>query len=182
MATNKEGFTLIEIMVSVSIFAILVTTFTGFFIGAIQGQQKALASQELINNVSYTLEYMSRAVRMAKKELSDPPDCLSSRGLNYEKTKDGKGLKFINYDGICQEFFWDVADNRLKESKSGGIAIPLTPINTEVVSFKLGPSDSWGQDQGTQPKVTIFLEIKGRGLRMELQPLISIQTTISQRN
>jgi hypothetical protein len=125
---------------------------------------------------------MSRAIRMAKKELSDPLICLSSRGLNYEKTPDGNGLKFINYDGVCQEFFLNVNDRRLYESKNGETALPLTPAGLEVLSFRFGPSDSWGQEQGTQPRVTLFLEIKGKGEKPELQPLIKIQTTISQRN
>ena len=186
MATNK-GFTLIEIMVAVSIFAILVTTFTGFFVGAIQGQQKALASQELVNNVSYNLEYMSRAIRMAKKDFTG--SCLTAVGAkyNYETNGSRNRIRFLNYEDKCQEFFLD--GNQLKERKSIDSSaanfetpLSLTPVNSEVVSFNLGPSDTWSQEQKTQPRVTLFLELKGKGQKPELQPLIKIQTTISQRN
>lgn len=175
---KNRAFTLIEIMVAVAIFAILLTTFTGFFVGAIQSQRRTLASQELIDNVSYNLEYMSRAIRMARKDLTG--DCIPIKN-NYELTRGGKGIKFINYQGGCQEFF--VEGEKLKENKNG-IINNLTPVNLEVVSFNLGGSESWGQDQEplTQPKVTLFLEIKGKGQKPELQPSISIQTTISQRN
>lgn len=166
-------------MVAVGIFAILLTTFTGFFVGAVQSQRKTLASQELIDNVSYNLEYMSRAIRMARKDLVG--DCISIKN-NYEMTSQGRGIKFKNYQGECQEFFWNDNDNRLYESKNGETALPLTPAGLEVLSFQFGPSDSWGQGQETQPRVTLYLEIKGKGEKPELQPSIKIQTTISQRN
>jgi len=175
---KNRAFTLIEIMVAVAIFAILLTTFTGFFLSAVQAQRKALASQELIDNVSYNLEYMSRAIRMARKDLAG--DCISMKN-NYEITQQGRGIEFKNYQGECQEFFWNNSDNRLYESKNEEV-LPLTPAGLEVLSFQLGPSDSWGQGQETQSRVTLYLEIKGKGEKPELQPEIKIQTTISQRN
>jgi prepilin-type N-terminal cleavage/methylation domain-containing protein len=171
------GFTLIEIVVAVAIFATLSTIIAGLLVNSTKAQQRVLASQELIDSVSYNLEYMGRAIRMAKKELSDPPACLSARGLNYEKTKGGNGLKFINYDGVCQEFFLD--SNRLYEIKDGGTALPLTPASFSVLSFQLGPDDSWDQeDPREQPRVTLYLEME----KEEYQPVAYIQTTISQRN
>ena len=177
---RKNAFTLIEIMVAVAIFAILLTAFTGFFLSAVQAQRKTLASQELIDNVSYNLEYMSRAIRMARKDMAG--SCLTTAKYNYETNAERNRIKFINYDGVCQEFFLDVNDRRLYESKNGETALPLTPVGLEVLSFRFGPSDSWGQEQGTQPRVILFLEVKGKGQKPELQPLIKIQTTISQRN
>lgn len=186
-----KGYTLIEIMVAVGIFMLVIAAPTGFFVSAIKGQQKSLASQELFDNTSYILEHMSRALRMAKKELNctnktDPSTCgclkNSGYGSNYEITQDGKGIKFNNYQDVCQEFFWDAIDNRLKESKNGGTPLPLTSNNLEVLSFKIGPTDSWGQNNNEQPRVTMFLKIKGKEGKPELQPEIKIQTTISQRN
>lgn len=189
---KEKGYTLIEVMVAVGIFFTIVAVPTGFFIGSIKGQQKALSSQELVGDVSYGLEYISRAIRMAKKELNcadkaDPLTCgclkNSGYGFNYEMNHGDKGIKFINYQGVCQEFFWDTTDNRLKETKNGGEAIPLTSNDLEIISFKIWPTDSWDQNNNKQPQVTLFLEIKGkRYSRPELQPVLRIQTTISQRN
>jgi prepilin-type N-terminal cleavage/methylation domain-containing protein len=182
---KNRAFTLIEIMVAVGIFAILLTTFTGFFLSAVQAQRKALASQELIDNVSYNLEYMSRAIRMARKDMAG--SCLTGAKYNYETNAERNKIRFLNYQNKCQEFFLD--GNQLKERKSTNNSeanfeapLPLTPVNLEVVSFQLGPSDSWGQGQETQSRVTLYLEIKGKGEKPELQPSIKIQTTISQRN
>jgi prepilin-type N-terminal cleavage/methylation domain-containing protein len=177
---NNKGYTLIEVLVAIGIFIILLAAPTGFFVSALKSQKKALASQELIDNVSYTLEYISRALRMAKKDVDGV--CIES-GLNYQTTRGGKGIKFVNYQDVCQEFFWDTDEDRLKEIKNGSSPLSLTPGNLEVISFQIGPSDSWDQDDYEQPKVTILLEIKGkRSIKTEFQPSIKIQTTISQRN
>lgn len=175
---SGAGYTLIELLVALAVFVIVIAAPTGFFVSALKGQQKALASQELYDNVSYTLEYMSRALRMAKKDLTG--SCITE-GMNYEATRAGKGVAFKNYEGECQEFFWDTIDNRLKETSEKGTDIPLTASNVEVVSFIIG-EHGWGQGDTDQPKVTLFLEIKGnRGTLPELQPTMKIQTSVSQR-
>ncbi len=192
MAT--KGYTLIEIMVAVGIFTTVIAAPTGFFVSSLKGQQRALASQELVDNVSYSLEYVSRTLRMAKKELNctsktDPSTCACLKnkgyGFNYETTQGGKGIRFNNYQDSCQEIFWDTSDNRLKEIKDGGAPIALTPRKLEVVSFKVGTTtpDIWNQDNDKQARVTLFLEIQAKGPEaFGSQPKIQIQTTISQRN
>ena len=180
----NKGYTLIEIMIAVSIFFIVVAAPTGFFVGSIKGQQKALSSQELIDNVSYNLEYISRAIRMAKKDKAG--DCLSIAKNNYQANS--TSIRFLNYDNKCQEFFLEGGKLKVRKSVDNtsanfGSSLPLTPESLEVISFKTGPSDSWDQGDNQQPRVTLFLNMKGaRGLAEELQPRIQIQTTISQRN
>jgi len=190
----NKAYTLIEILMAVSIFMIMIAAPTGFFVGSLKAQQKALASQKLLDNTSYVLEYMGRAIRMAKKELncssSEPSSCfcLKTKGYGYNYENPGgfnSEIRFVNYQEspVCQKFFLDKSDNRLKERRNGADPVALTSDDLEVISFKIGPSDSWDQNDTDQPRVTIFLEIKGgKNLKDELQPKIKIQTTISQRN
>ena len=175
----KNSYTLIEILVAVTIFFVALSSLTGFFLGATTSQQKSLASQELIDNLSYNLEYISRALRMAQKDDRGGVNCLTGSLVNYEINPSTQGIKFRNYQNECQEFFLE--GNKLKESKNGVIS-NLTPDNLEVVLFKVGPSDSWDQNDNEQAKVTIFLEVRRKSEKTELAPLMKIQTTISQRN
>ena len=183
----KKGYTLIEVLVAVSIFTILVAGPTGLFITALRGQRKALAVMEIVDNSSYALEYISRALRMAKKQTADEIGCLSTNGLNYEipfayqvNENLGWGIKFINYKGdACQEFYWDKTTNQLMENKTGySEPLPLTSADLEIVSgnFKLSGQS---QDDDLQPSVTISFEIQ-KGTQPESK--IRLQTTISQRN
>jgi len=185
----NKSYTLIEVLVAVSIFTIIIAAPTGFLVGSLKGQQKALASQKLLDNASYTLEYISRSLRMAKKELSCSEitkpatcSCLKTQGYgyNYENPNgDVSAIRFINYKEECQEFFLE--GTRLRESKDE-VENYLTAEDLEITSLKFQLSGEL-QTDNDQPRVTLFLEIKGgKSLKAELQPLIKIQTTISQRN
>jgi len=178
---TQKGLTLVEMLVAIALFFIIIVAISGLFISAIRGQTNALASQRLLDQTSYSLEYMSRALRMAKKELA-APTCLSSNGLNYEIV--GSHLKFINHleNDDCQEFFLE--SGQLKQIKKIGLGpetLELTSSKLQITSLRFSLS---GESQGDdlQPKVTVFLEIKGKGQKIEEQPLMKIQTTISQRN
>ncbi len=175
---TEKGFTLIELLVAMTVFLVIIGAASGLFVSAIMAQRRTLTLQELLDQTSYVMEYMSRALRMAQKE-SNAGVCLSSRGLNYEKTRSGRGLKFINANGICQEFFWD-SNNQLKESKTGTEEY-LTSAGLEIIFFKIDLSGE-SQTDDIQPRVTVFLDIKGKVGKPESRPEIKIQTTVSQRN
>jgi len=179
---KSKGFTLVELLVAVAVFGLVGGVAVGVCISGLHAQRKTLASQEILSQAGYLMEYMSRTIRMAKKEFNDPPSCLSERGLNYEFTDiipGFEGLKFINSQGICQGFFLDNNDDRIKEWQEGyAEPLPLTSDKLKVNYFKIGPEDSWHQSSKEQSRVTIFLEIEDKKERSE----IKIQTTTSQRD
>jgi len=173
---EHKGFTLVEMMVSMLIFSIIVGVVTGLFVSAIRLQKYNLAYQQLLNQTSYAMEYMARAIRMARK---DDGTCGFS-GKNYQWTDNS--IEFQTYDGECQTFYLDLGNGLIKATKTGENGyndIPLTSDNFRVKSlnFKVSGDDP---GDGFQPRVTIFIEIEGRG--RSPQPRIEIQTTISQRN
>ncbi len=168
----NKGFTLIEMVVAVAVFTLVVTMASGLFISSLRVQRQSLAYQVVLDQTSYATEYMSRALRMAKKDIAG--DCISAK-LNYEGTREGKGLKFKNYENVCQEFFWDTDTNQLKEIK-GGEENFLTSNDLQILAFNINLAGV-SQYDDLQPRITILLDIKGKE-----QSNIKIQTTISQRN
>jgi hypothetical protein len=103
-------------------------------------------------------------------------------------------IKFINYKGECQKIYLEVIEDpidpshnsrRLKEWRKDldGVVKTgyLTSVNLEVVYFKIKLSGGI-QSDNLQPKVTIFLNMRGKSQVEEMRPEIIIQTTISQRN
>lgn len=181
---KKNGFTLIELIVTIAIFSIIVGAIIGVFIFGVRQQRMTLVYQTILDQISYSLEYMSRSLRMAKKDTGE--NCFSNQGLNYEipneyltSQNSGTGIKFINVleNSECQEFFFK--EGQLwKKSKEE--IFPLTSNKIEVVSVRFDLAGESEKDK-LQPSVKIFLEIRGKG---ELEGLrrIKIQTTISQRN
>jgi len=173
---KEKSFTLIEMMIVVVVFSIIIVGVLGVFISAVKAQKYSLVSQQLIDQSSYVMEYMSRFIRMAKKELLTPPSCLAARGLNYELTRSGAGLKFKSYKLECQEFYLE--SGRLYQSING-LVLPLTSDKFNVKNFKFEISGELEFDTN-QPKVTIFLEMEEKSLINPAE--IKIQTTISQRD
>lgn len=168
------GFTLVEVLVATFIFSLIIATTAGVFVSGLRAQDLSLERNQLLDQMSYTMEYLSRALRMAKKDLNN--DCNIGAKMNYGPALHGPGIRFLNYKNECQEFYLD--GTILKEEVGSQIS-PLTSPDFEVTSFKIGPSDSWDQDDDLQPRVTLFLEIKAKGKET---PKLQLQTTISQRN
>lgn len=177
---KRAGFTLIEILVAMSMFLVISIGAIGVFSSTLKIQKKILANQELLNQTSYAMEYMSRAIRMARKDdisiNGNIKNCLSGdRAVNYEITSTGQGgIMFRNYKDECQEFYLE--EEQLKEKKDDNPSFLLTSPNITVNKFKIVGS-GFGQNDNFQPSVTIFLDMTGKD-----QTKLQIQTTISQRN
>ncbi|MFH1036581.1 MAG: prepilin-type N-terminal cleavage/methylation domain-containing protein [Patescibacteria group bacterium] len=170
---KSAGFTLVEILVAMVIFSIIIGAALEVFVTGIKSQRRIFAQQELLDQTSYALEYMSRAIRMTKKDLT--ATCLSQPNLNYELTHSGEGIKFKNYNGECQEFYLE--NNQLRENKNGSVfALTSTSTIPRINSFEFVVSGQ-EQDDNLQPAVTVFWKMEGRD-----QVGSQIQTTISQRN
>lgn len=178
--TGDRGFTLVEILIAITIFAIVVTSGINLLASAVHSQRKVLLSQELLGSSSYALEYLSRTLRMAKKDTAG--DCISS-GYNFANPEgDSSRIRFLNYRLKCQEFFLE--DEKIKQRKSEdatadfGESLALTSKNIRVsglVFEVLGAS----QQDILQPKVAVALNIQTR----EPSPQnLKLQTTISQRD
>ena len=193
---KNGGFTLVEMLVAISVFITVLGASSAIFVDVIRNQKRVLANHELLNQTSYVLEYMGRAIRMAKKDDIGGVNCLTCLACNYEATHCVgvicHGIKFRDYkDEYCQEFWLEcVGGNcRLKEWKKE-IGTPnesenyLTSADLNVVSFNIGPDTSWPQEDipPQQPRVTLFLDIKRSDFPSGEEPEVKIQTTISQRN
>lgn len=205
MEHKNKGFTLIELIVVMAIFLVIIGTGVNVFISIIGYQKRILSEQELLNQASYMLEYMSRAMRMAEKDVSG--ECLGQdyAGYIYLLTRPDaasgfyEGVKFINRSdsGACQEFYLDDSDPDnpvIKESKSyvpgeAGAEVPLVSTDLKINSIGFGVNgrdglvasgvDGAKEEDGVQPRLTIYLDLKIQG--GEDQPARKIQTTVSQR-
>jgi len=121
---KQNGFTIIEMIVVIAVFLLIIGAAINIFLSIIQNQRRLLAQQQLLNQVSYMEEYMSKALRMAKTEFNE--GCLidaqgtDHRGSIYILTRYDtnsqiyRGIKFLNQSNldslgnpVCQEFFLD---------------------------------------------------------------------------
>jgi len=173
---SGAGFTLIELLVSMTIFSVVMISAISLFSAGIKNQRKALALQTLSDNASYVMEYMSRTIRMAKKDLKGN---YIKQGCNFEPW-DGEEnyIKFLNYDKEEQEFKLDLDNGQIKEKRGSAPFTALTSDDLKVNKLAFRVSGGC-QTDGLQPKVTIVMEIQTK----EAEPqILNLQTTISQRD
>ena len=60
---EQRGFTLIELIVSVAIFAIVMTAVAAAYLNLINIDRQTRGTNDLVNNLSFGLDSMSRAIR-----------------------------------------------------------------------------------------------------------------------
>lgn len=192
--TNKQkGFTFVEVLVVLALFSILITVFFGIFSYSIKIQKYSLASQYLVSQTSYAMEYMARMIRMAKQytdPVEDPAFCVNDLGDNYSPNISPTGnIKFIKaevYNGIktkkCVHF--SSGSGTIFQYEPGNPAIDaayLLPDDIEIVNLAIHISgDSNPPKDDIQPRVTIYMTVKMKN--MNPAPTVRLQTTVSQRD
>ena len=207
---KNRGFTLIEIIVSMAVFLLVAGMAVSIFISIVTQQRRILSEQQLINQTSYVLEYMSKALRMAGIDdefgscIQDDFGGVYANGIYVLTRQDTsgellyKGIRFKDASAgdICHEFFLDVDEGVLKEIKSSGgfvnintgdaVALTSERIKINSIEFRINGESGLTLnhyvlgDDDTQPRITIFMEVQIPGLPAKTAK--KIQTTVSLRN
>ncbi|MDD4062380.1 MAG: prepilin-type N-terminal cleavage/methylation domain-containing protein [Candidatus Pacebacteria bacterium] len=164
----KKGFTLIELVISFGIFMIVISGLVGALISTVKLQRNMIDNQKMIEEVSYALEYMTRAIRMAKKD---------SNGYNYTLSG-GNTLIFLNSDDKIQSFRFNYEDNSIEVRISPDTGfLPLTSSAVKITQLSFSNAgSSWNSSGDDQTKVAILITAESRS-----GSTIRFQTTISQR-
>jgi len=174
---KKSGFTLVEILVAAFIFSIVIALISGVFVSVLQSQGRILATQIVLDNASYSIEYMSRALRMARTDEPGPPNCAAAN-KTYKIIGGGDRIDFMNYKEDCQGFYLDGTTLRVEQ---GGFSGDMTPDELRVTTLNFRVIGN-GVNDSLQPAVTIFVTFEGALQGASNQPKLSIQTTVTKRN
>lgn len=168
--TKNKGFTLIELLVAITVFMTVITGLFGLLGSSVKYQNRILSSVELLNNISFSTEFIGRSLRMAQKDLVG--NCSGMDG-NFKLISDSH-LAFLNSRQECVEFY---LDNNSILMKKNGIAQPLTSSGVNVVRLKFFVAGESQNDQ-SQPKITFLMKL----LTKEKTPQeFNIENTVSQR-
>lgn len=158
----KKGFTLIELMVGMTIFVIVISVVLSLFMSALTGQRKVLAQQNLQDNARYLLGFIAKELRMSK---------IKSVGVNT--------LIIERHDGTEVTYTFDISEKQI-ERNDGSTSGPINSDQVLVTGNFYGSGVVSGDD--IQPRVTIVLKLETIGDKPEERTELNIQTTLSQRN
>ncbi len=186
---TRPGFTLIEMMVAVSIFAIVMMIGVGALLALIDTNKRAQAINSVMNNVNAAVESMSRSIRVGTtyhchtgaatpfpSTLSTTQDCTDGGGVLFafekpsgDRDDDGDQVVYrINGTQIERNLFSGVADK--------WVAMTAPEVSIDSLEFYVLGSDS---SDSIQPRVVMV--IQGSANVPGGVTNFSVQSSVTQR-
>ncbi len=161
---KRKAFTLVEVLVSVSLFLMAIIAISQVYISVIRSERLAYALLNSENNIRNTLESMARSFRLGKDfRLTD-----NGGQICFEYFLDG------NWQNICYRF--NRTDSILQKSYQGGpyvsILDPLLEVNHLQFYIK-------GGDPNSQASIIIIMEISIPVKKQEY--FFNLQTAVTPR-
>jgi len=178
---KKPSFTLIEVVVTISVLSMVTLTIVGIFSTVVGMQKKVMGIQDVQNSARFLMESLSRELRMAI--IDDTGDCLPVAGLTFTiAAAGGTALRFKNYKHECVQYsFVPVGGIIQKTINDGGgpVTMNITENNIKVNQLKFFVRDN--RVGGEHPFVTIFMELTKPNFSDE-ERTIRMQTSLSARS
>jgi len=172
MRKNNKGFSLIEIMVGITIVIFASTMVLTIIISSFRISSKTTVSSVIRQNGNYALSQASRMLQFADSFTSVTcggityPDCRTAK-TNCNEVR-------INYNGV---------DKRITCSTSTGIGINSTS-SIDTVKFIVSSCNfTCSQDSGEAPVIGIDFELATRGTNaVEKSSKMNFSTSVKMRN
>jgi prepilin-type N-terminal cleavage/methylation domain-containing protein len=187
---GKRGFTLIEMMVAVGIFAIAMTIALGSLLALAESDRKAETFKSVINNLNFSLESMSRTIRTGSTyhcDASSVPltiarDCAAtgatSVAFQAADSTQGTVAYCLGNGSTCS-----TTGTAILRSVNGGTYASITSPEVVITSLLFYVTGAAEAPSTIQPKVTIL--ITGRVLSAPnstvKQTTFNLQTSVTQR-
>lgn len=189
MLKNPRGFTLVEMMVAVAIFAIVMTVALGALLSMAESDRKAQTLKSVINNLNFSLDSMSRSIRTGQAyhcdatqgTLSAGRDCSDTpaNSLAYQPALGGTVIYRLETSSatLCGQPPSRVGC--ITRSTDGGVsygAITSSEVYINGLNFYVTGAES----ASVQPKVTILISGVVTVSGAQSSPF-SLQTSVTQR-
>ena len=174
--TTKQhtGFTLMEVMVSVSIFTIVVVVGIGSLLTINETYRKSQTDRKAVDSLTYNLEAMSRRIRTAQTWSGTPGLPASS-------------FSFVDQDGVGVSYQYDLQTPdhlAVTETPSGGTATTydITPDGVHIDNTVPG-GGVWFTQYQASPTAQKYLQINigGHVDNGKQTSQFMFQTSVSKR-
>ena len=169
---KSHGFTLIELMVSLTIFSVVMVISTGTLLIMIDANAKAQAIYSASSNLTFALDNITREIRMgyhyncfttnggaptdSLPNQSSTVDCATTPGnsIAFTREKDGSQVGYrINTTS---------SNPRIEQKIDNGLWVPLTSDDVFIEEFEIIVNNSTtylpGENNTRQPTIDIFIK------------------------
>lgn len=195
--SDKNGFTLMEMVVALGIFSIGVVAATSIMVRSNRIQSRIITSDRTQSEMRRILDAMAQQVRDDSIDYSYYQSRFGGAGINRPDTtlalRDASNnafqyrLSVPGEEGLCPDA--QSAPCVLYVTNSTTTAISPKGTNISGLSFYISPtSDPFTvnpvtgvYDNNLQPRVTIVFTLTSLGARVEDTSVVHLQTTIASR-
>lgn len=179
---QPKGFTLIEILVSVAIFATVMVISLGALLAISESDRRAQTLKSVINNLNFSLDAMSRAMRtgtnyhcdVAQGTVTAPRDCAAGATSMAFLSAENQTIRYCRGNGsTCS-----TTGTAVLVSKNGAAYAPLTAAEVTITNLQFFVT---GAESSTlQPYAVILLS--GRvPVSSSQTSVFDLQTSVTQR-
>lgn len=190
---RSRGFTLVELIVSVGLFAIVMLVAVGALLALTGANRKAQALQSVMNNLNIALDGMVRSIRMGSNY-----HCGSAGGITTVQNCPTTGDTLFAFEpfggdsGLPNDqwiYFYDASDKRIYKSVNGTIlnasALTSPEVTIDNMRFYVQGTtpgcDTSSPCSPVQPKVVITVQGTAGAASLKTKTTFSIQATAVQR-
>ena len=178
---NTAGFTLVELLVSVSLFAVVMMISVGTLLSLVDANRQSQSLKSVTNNLNFALDTMTRTLRTGLDF-----SCGADTAVRQDCPNGDTKITFLD-DRRCL-ITYEFVDSHIERSiaEGGGSSCQATDnpqrltapeVVIEEAQFYVTGS---ALGDGLQPTVTIV--VKGRaGANTDSESVFNIQTTVTQR-
>lgn len=153
MPLSCSGFTLIELIVALGLFAIVMTITTGAYLIMIGINRQAQAVATGVDSLSFALETMTRTIRTGTGY-----SCSSNPGAGVDCTSGWGVFSVTDANGDDEKF--SLSSGAIQETTNGGTPVALTDAQevkvTSLTFYAYGTKPESSNDY-EQPRVTISI-------------------------
>jgi prepilin-type N-terminal cleavage/methylation domain-containing protein len=179
------GFTLIEMMVSVAIFAVVMTIALGALLAMSESDRKAQTLKSVINNLNFAMDSMSRSIRTGTEyncniagDVTAREDCPSSSASSIAFRSSGGSTYYYCLGDASTGSCSPTGTAILRSATGGNDAASITSKEVIITALKFYVTGA--TDANVQPKVTILIAGNVTVGAMKNTPFY-LQTTVTQR-
>lgn len=173
----QKGFTLLEMIISIGLFSVIVTTAISIMLQVSNAQIKASNLQTILDNIRFSLELITKEMRTG-----------NSYAVNNTC---GTGIKFKTSLNEDRAYYLDIPTKTVMRATAAitgadcdGVSDVVQPFTSEDVEIDRLDFQIRGQNLGPddgQPWIVVNLAGKSKNAKYLLDSSVNLQTTITQR-
>lgn len=186
---SERGFSLVELMVAVTLFAVVMLVSVGALLSLVDANRKARALESVMNNLNIAVDGMVRSIRMGNTFNCNSvaiPDALSGGDCPSGAATFSFAAFGSDPSDPTERWVYSFSDGRLWRSRAGGLdAVAITAPEVEITDMRFYVdgtlrANTASQDT-TQPKVVMVIKGTAGGERERTATTFYIQATAVQR-